>query len=177
MWPGCPDPSSAGKVDPCDECKFGVFCWGYPVRKMEFISQWLPWLAVSCVHLSSLLLTFTTFNDDALADCNVLTDASHRSTTLGLHSSSASYNWSQWTLKMTSLSIMESSSTSNARTRALYTYDALIIVLFTCNEQVFKTDFILQFEVGMISKLHNYNPYESVYKHIIEVTTYRPTVG
>jgi len=39
----------------------------------------------------------------------------------------------------------------------IYTYNALI-VLFTSNKHlhVFKTDFILQFEVCMISKLHNY---------------------
>jgi len=56
----------------------------------------------------------------------------------------------------------------------IYTYNALIIVLFTCNKHlhVFKTDFILQFEVCMISKLHNYYAYESVCNHIVEITTY-----
>jgi len=39
----------------------------------------------------------------------------------------------------------------------IYTYYALIIVVFTCNKHlhVFKTDCILQFEVCMVSKLHN----------------------
>jgi hypothetical protein len=60
----------------------------------------------------------------------------------------------------------------------LYTYNALIIVLFTCNKNlhVFKTDFILQFEVYMLGKLHNYHVRaDSMCNHIIEVITY--TVG
>jgi len=61
------------------------FWLGYPLRKL---SSGLPLLmAVSCVHLSSLLPTFTTFNDNTLDECNFQTYPSHRSTTL--HSSSA----------------------------------------------------------------------------------------
>jgi len=58
---------------------------------------------------------------------------------------------------------------SNARTT--------LHVLLTCNKHlhVFKTDSIVQFEVRMISKLHNNYEYESVCNHIIEVRTY--TVG
>jgi len=49
------------------------FCWGVTPsqNKIEFISQWLSLLAVSCVHLSWLLPTFTTVNEDALDECNV----------------------------------------------------------------------------------------------------------
>jgi len=65
----------------------------------------------------------------------------------------------------------------NSNAGPIYTYNALVIVLFTCNTHlhVFKIDFILQVEVCMISKLHNNYAYESVCNHIINVITY--TVG
>jgi len=53
---------------------------------------------IGCYLCIPELYNFVTFND-ALDECNVLIYSSHRSTTL--HSSSASYNLSQWTLQMT----------------------------------------------------------------------------
>jgi len=56
---------SSDKVDPWNQCKFGVFLLGgTPSEKLSSsVNDYLNWMLV---HLSSLLPTFTTFNDDAL---------------------------------------------------------------------------------------------------------------
>jgi len=73
-----------------------------------------------------IIRTFTTFNDDALDECNVLTYASHRSTKL--HSSSASYNLPQWT---SSLQRVTATMIELQHNKLFKHYYALMIFLLT----------------------------------------------